>query len=237
MMSRRFYRINLGIIRCYLLPCSEGYLLIDTGYAGDHGRFVKALDRLGVGMSDIRFLLLTHHHDDHAGFAARPVEQTDCRVIVHENAVLPLSQGTSEDTMDPVNACIRAVFSVFEIVHGAFRYPPLVIRDEDIVLFGDDFDLLQRIGIDGKVLHTPGHSSDSISVVLSEGSALVGDAAMNFLNVCRIKHRPIFVEDIDLVFESWRKLTEHGAERIYPAHGNPFPAERLTRYRESVMGK
>jgi hypothetical protein len=60
---------------------------------------------------------------------------------------------------------------------------------------------------------------------------------MNFLNFCGIKYRPIFVEDIDLVFESWQKLVEQGAEQIHPAHGNSFSAQELIRYRKVFTGK
>ena len=236
-MSQGFYRLNLGITKCYLLECSRGYLLIDTAYPRDYEKFMKAIDKLGVGLSTIQYLLLTHHHDDHAGFAARLVEQTGCKVIVHQDAILPLRKGQSEDTMEPVNHCIKVVFSLFEIIHREFKYPPLAVTDKDIVISGDDFDLLKSIGIEGKILHTPGHSKDSISVVLSDGNTFVGDAAMNFLNFCGIKYRPIFVEDIDLVFESWQKLAEHGAEQIYPAHGSPFSAQKLTRYTKEFTGK
>lgn len=97
-----------------------------------------------------------------------------------------------------------------------------------MVLSGDDFDLLKNIGIDGKILYTPGHSRDSISVILSDGSAFVGDVAMNFLRLTGIGHRPIYVEDIDTVYESWQRLIEQGAEVIYPSHGNPFSARNLS---------
>jgi len=236
-MRTSFYRLNLGITKCYLLECSGGYLLIDTAYPKGYERFVKEIDKLGIEFYKIHYLLLTHHHDDHAGFATRLVEQTGCKVIVHQNAILPLSRGESEDTMEPVNHRIRAVFSLFKIIHGEFRYPPLAITDKDLVVSGDHFDLLKSLGIEGKILHTPGHSRDSISVVLSDGNTFVGDAAMNFLNFCGIKYRPIFVEDIDLVFESWQKLAEHGAEQIYPAHGSSFSAQKLTRYRKEFTGK
>jgi hydroxyacylglutathione hydrolase len=236
-MSQGFYRLNLGITKCYLLECSGGYLLIDTAYPKDYQRFVKAIDKLGVDLSKIRYLLLTHHHDDHAGFAGRLVEQTGCKVIVHQDAILPLSKGESEDTMEPVNHCIGILLSLFEMIHGEFKYPPLTVADKDVIISGDDFDLLASIGIDGKILYTPGHSSDSISVVLSDGNTFVGDAAMNFLNFCGARYRPIYIENLDLVFESWQRLTEHGAERIYPAHGNPFSAEKLTHCRKRFTGK
>jgi hydroxyacylglutathione hydrolase len=236
-MRTSFYCLNLGITKCYLLESSEGYLLIDTAYPKDYEKFVKAIDRLGVGLYKIHYLLLTHHHDDHAGFAARLVEQTGCKVIVHQSAILPLNKGESEDAMGPVNLCIKAVFSLFKIIHRGFRYPPLAITGKDIVVSGDHFDLLKSIGIEGKILYTPGHSRDSISVLLSDGNTFVGDAAMNFLNFCGIKYRPIFFEDIDLVLKSWQKLAEHGVEQIYPAYGSSFSAQKLTHYRKKFMGK
>ena len=99
-----------------------------------------------------------------------------------------------------------------------------------MLISGDDADTLKQIGIEGEILHTPGHSADSISVLLSDGNAFVGDAAMNFLNFCRIKYRPIFIEDIDSVFTSWKKLMENGAKWIYPAHGRPFAVNKLAQY-------
>jgi len=228
---KSFYRLNLGITKCYLLKCPEGYLLIDTSYANAYDRFRRAIDALGVDLNQIRYLLLTHHHDDHAGFATRLVEESGCVTIFHRKALSPLSRGTSEETMKPVNRCIETVFSLFRIFHREFNYPRLTGAENSILVSGDDSDTLNHIGIEGEILHTPGHSADSISVVLSDGNAFVGDAAMNFLNFCRIKHRPIFVEDIDSVFASWKKLLQHGAKWIYPAHGRPFSADRLTGYR------
>jgi len=230
-MSSSFQRLNLGITKCYLLASSDGYLLIDTAYPGQFDRFAVALRGLGVAMSEIGYLLLTHHHDDHAGFAARLVAETGCNVIVHKNAVAPLSRGESASSMEPVNHCIRAAFSLFSLVHAGFTYPPLALSHQDTVVAGDTPGLLDDIGIDGEILYTPGHSSDSISVVLSDGSAFVGDAAMNFLNFCRIRYRPIFAENWGQVFQSWSKLIDHGATMIYPAHGDPFPSDRLERWR------
>ena len=77
-------------------------------------------------------------------------------------------------------------------------------------------------------MYTPGHTEDSISVLLSDGSAIVGDVAMNFLNICHTRHSPIYIQDFEEMYGSWKKLIEHGAKTIYPAHGKPFSAEELT---------
>jgi glyoxylase-like metal-dependent hydrolase (beta-lactamase superfamily II) len=54
------------------------------------------------------------------------------------------------------------------------------------------------------ILHTPGHSQDSISVVLADGSAFLGDAAMNFMRFFGTRYRQICAED----YESVRELAQ-----------------------------
>jgi glyoxylase-like metal-dependent hydrolase (beta-lactamase superfamily II) len=226
--SHTIHSLKLGWTQCFLLKCTGGYLLIDTDYPKHYRRFEKKLANLGIATSDIKYLLLTHHHDDHAGFAAELVRSTGCRVIAHSNAVSPLKQGKSEETIKPVNRRIQIVFTLYTLFHKDFKFPPLTPTERDFVIEGDNDTLLKGVGIDGAILHTPGHTRDSISVLLSDGSAFVGDAAMNFLRWTGVGHRPIYIEDINTVYESWRKLRERGARVIYPSHGRPFSATELT---------
>ncbi len=228
--SHTVYSVKLGWTRCYLLKCTGGYLMIDTSYPGYYGQFEKKLAELGIAASEIKYLLLTHHHDDHAGFAAELLRNTGCRVIAHRNALSALEQGKYEGTAKPVNRRIQIVMTFYSLFHrGEWDFPPLRVADRDIIIEGDNEDFLKGIGIDGVILHTAGHTStrDSISVLLSDGSAFVGDAAMNFLRWTGVGHRPIYIEDINTVYESWRKLRERGAKVIYPAHGIPFSATKL----------
>lgn len=202
-------------------------MLIDTSYAKDYKKFLMEMDKINIDISEIKYILLTHHHYDHTGFVTKLVEEVSCKIIVHKNGIEALKKGMSEDKMIPVNNRIKFVITIFKLFHKKFEYLPVVITNNDIVIIGDDFDLLKEIGVDGKIVYTPGHTKDSISVVLSDGNAFVGDIAMNFLHFCGLKYRPIYIEDIKAVYESWDKLKKMGAEKIYPAHGNPFPIEKL----------
>lgn len=114
--------VKLGFTRCYLLRCHDGCLLIDTSYPDYFPQFQRSIAKSGIDVSEIKYLLLTHHHDDHAGFAAELVRKSGCRVIVHRNAVAPLKQGESEDTMQPVNRWVRLMFSIFQLFHRQFRW-------------------------------------------------------------------------------------------------------------------
>jgi len=222
--------VKLGFTNCYVVKCKGGYLLVDTSYPGMYKSFVRHLKKMNIDVTDIRYLLLTHHHDDHAGFAAELVKNTDARILVHRNGLPFLEKGESENTSQGVNPCVNILFWLFAVLHK-YTYPPLMPSRDDHIIDGDDFELLKRIGIDGAILHTPGHTEDSISVLLPDGSAIVGDAAMDFMNICRTRHRPIVVQDIGGVYRSWEKLAEHGAKEIYPAHGKPFGIQELVSYK------
>jgi glyoxylase-like metal-dependent hydrolase (beta-lactamase superfamily II) len=58
---RNYIRLNLGITKVYLLPCTNGYLLIDTGYETDYKKFRNKLEKAGVKIAQIKYLLLTHY--------------------------------------------------------------------------------------------------------------------------------------------------------------------------------
>jgi len=222
-----FQSVKLGLTWCYLLKCADGYLLIDTSYPTYFDSFQKLMANTGRDITKIKYVLLTHHHDDHAGFAADLVRKTGARLIAHRHAIAPLGQGRSENAIKPVNRRVQFMFSLYTLYHREFTFPPVILGPTDIVLSGDDFDFLKTIGIDGKILYTPGHYRDCISVILSDGTAFVGDAAMNFLHFTGIGHRPVYIEDVNAVYDGWHKLLREGATVIYPAHGRPFPAQEL----------
>lgn len=226
-MEQKFYRIPLGVTNCWLLPCAEGYLLIDTSYNDSYDRFLREMEKRKLDPGKIRYLLLTHHHEDHAGFAARLAADTGCRIIAHEKALKHLALGRSADTMEPLNRRTRAAYAAFGHIRKLSGYPTVELSVNDLIIFGDNDTLLSEIGISGEILETPGHSADSISVLLEDGTLFAGDMAMNFLKPCGLKYRPIYAENYQEVEQSWEKVLGKGARMIYPAHGMPFPAERL----------
>jgi len=215
------------------LKCTGGYLLVDVYYPGYYATFEKKLAKIGIEISEIKYLFLTHHHDDHAGFTTELVRHSGCRVIVHCNALSALRQGKSEGVGKPANLRLRmgiALYSkYFELFHRDCTFPPVILTEKDIIIEGDERELLKEIGIDGVILHTPGHTSkrDSISILFSDGSAFVGDLCMNFLQWMGVDHKPVYFDDINIIYESWRRLRGEGAKTIYPSHGKPFSAIEL----------
>jgi endoribonuclease LACTB2 len=73
----------------------------------------------------------------------------------------------------------------------------------------------RTLGISGEVIHTPGHSEDSVTLRLDEGIAFTGDL-----------RPPMMVADDpdDAVNQSWARIREARVHTMYPGHG---PAIRL----------
>jgi len=63
--------INLGYrsTHYYALEIKDGFLLVDCGWPGMMGEFASVAKRKGVDLGEIKFILVTHYHMDHAGLA------------------------------------------------------------------------------------------------------------------------------------------------------------------------
>ncbi|MFC4541373.1 MBL fold metallo-hydrolase [Halosolutus amylolyticus] len=221
-------KLSPGATNCYLLEADRGYLLIDTGYEWEYRSFLAQLADAGVAVDEIEYLLLTHHHDDHVGFANELLEGVT--VIAHEAAEDLLQAG--ENDRSGGGLLNRRVYYLAKVrswltPEWDLTFPPVTLRDDDMLVDGDDDQLLRELGIDGTILETPGHTPDSISVLLDDGTLFCGDAAMSRPLWAGIKYHTIFITDVDQYYESWQKILGSGAKRVYPAHGDPFDVERL----------
>ena len=83
----------------------------------------------------------------------------------------------------------------------------------------------------GRILFTPGHTGDSISLQVGN-VVFCGDAAME--GYPSSHHVTIWVENVAQFGRSWDTLCEGGAETVYPAHGRPFDMGELAECRSFV---
>jgi glyoxylase-like metal-dependent hydrolase (beta-lactamase superfamily II) len=225
--------LKLSVTNCYLIDIDNNYLLVDTGYEEDWALFCKRLKEAGVSLAEISHILLTHHHDDHCGLLNRAVEENpDLRIIMSYRAKDYLSAGKNDQTHGGmyVNKSVNLLISMIKLFDKRWRthtFPPYQAREKDILVKGETNFKDIGIRLNGRIIETPGHTLDSISIVFEDGDCFVGDAASNFLQSLGAKYCVVLIEDLETYYESWRKLISEGARQIFPAHGKPFPAEKL----------
>lgn len=223
-------RLQVGLTNHYLLPCTGGYLLVEAGSKKMFPRFLRELRSQGVDPKEIRYLFLTHHHEDHAGFTALLREMSDCRIFAHKKALEPLEKGKCVLTGGGI-VNWRVVFSGFGwyvLLKGVrMNFPPVEFSEGDFLVEKDDNKLLRSLGVPGKILYTPGHTPDSISLLLDDGLCFCGDAAFNRAHLLGTRYCMPYVSDMEANYHSWHKMIQEGAKKICPAHGDPFPSEKL----------
>jgi glyoxylase-like metal-dependent hydrolase (beta-lactamase superfamily II) len=178
-----FYIISFSSTNYYLLKCNDGFLLIDAGWAGKYKKFKRELSRLGIGMDSIRYILLTHHHHDHAALIQNIRNETNCRIIVHIDETGYIEKGiTYTDETNQFNTWLKLLDRLAS-PFIQYNYNPIALKEDDIIITDGDYDICSLTGVRGRIIHTPGHSKGSISLLLENGNSFVGDVAMNILKV------------------------------------------------------
>lgn len=226
----KIVKLKLNETVCYLIPVKNKYLLIDTGDEKHKNLFYKRLGNLNISINDIDYVLLTHHHNDHAGLLNEiKMHNSSCKIIMHEKAVPYLRKGKNH--MPPgcgyINGKIAAIIKIVKKFNKKwdFTFPPYKVHSNDIVIAKET--VLKTIGINipGKIILTPGHTS--IALVLDNGICFTGDAASNMLQFIGTKYCVIFITDLAQYYQSWQKFIKENVKIVYPAHGKPFKIKKL----------
>ena len=190
-MKERITLLKYSNTNTYMIEGEKGAILFDTGWAGTFPLFCAELGRQGKKLNDIEYLVISHFHPDHYGIA-QEIADKDPVILV----------------CDVQKEYIHASDEIFEKDKRMQFYP---IRDDKVkmISLSESRRIFAGLGIDGELLHTPGHSDDSVSLWLDEGSLFVGD-----LN-------PLYELELHKGTEigrSWEKLLALDPKTVYYGH-------------------
>jgi glyoxylase-like metal-dependent hydrolase (beta-lactamase superfamily II) len=183
--------VNVGYdsTNYYVIETAPTKLLVDVGFPGTLPKLRHALKRTGIALSDINYLLATHYHPDHAGLV-QEVKRQGIKLIVleHQTTAIPVLK----QHMKPSQ-----------------QYLDITLDDNITISTDESRAFLHRIGIDGQIIATPGHSDDSITLILDAGIAFTGDLP------------PTFMADhtTSATQRSWDAIHSHHVTAVYPGHG------------------
>ena len=222
--------LNLGnrINNVYLIEIRDGYALVDTGYQGKLKSFERQLKKKSIDLEKIKYIFLTHAHDDHAGFLNDLLQKTDAKVIMHPAAAdrLKTGQNSFEGGCTGLMALIFCRFMSL-LGKGEHRYPAVDFPDRYLLADKEKKSEIEK-KISAKIIELPGHTEDSIGILLGDSILICGDAAMN--GFPGRHHITIWVEDAAVYKETWKRIIALECRMIYPSHGKPFDKAELLRY-------
>jgi len=213
--------VSYANVKGYLLYNNDTVILVDTGHKTTVNSLLSGLSEISKQPSDVQLIILTHTHFDHAGGAKEIMDLTGAPLAVHRDEAGFLQKGRTPFPRGTrwKGKLIVAVGRIF--ARRLSKYPP---ADPDILI---DRELdLAGYGIPGKAVHTPGHTSGSVSVLLETGEALVGD---NILGLSFKTHYPPFANDKRGVLDTWQFYIDRGMKTLLPAHGGRVKIEAIVR--------
>ena len=187
--------VNVGYrsTNFWVVSAGRSRLLVDLGWPGKSAALFANIERMGVPLSEIRYGLATHYHIDHAG-AAQDLKNRGVPLLVMQEQV-------------------EAVPLMKQWIKPADNYTEIRTDDNVVISCAESRAFLARIGLEGEIIHTPGHSADSVTLVLDIGCAFTGDLTMESM---------VSQEDAGVVARSWQLLRDRRVTTIYPGHGAPY---------------
>ncbi len=141
--------VNVGYssTNYYAIDIKGGKLLVDCGWPGTLPQFTKVLQRKGIALKEFKYLLVTHFRPDHAGLV-QELKNQGTKLILPE---------------------CQVDFGVpFAEYFNGKAFPYIEIRQNDnlVLKLEDSRKFLAGIGLGGEIISTPGHSDDSVTLIL-----------------------------------------------------------------------
>ena len=194
-MITKMFTVGALYTNCYVVGCNETKeaIIIDPGF--DTGLVAKRILREAVQLElQIKYIVNTHGHSDHISGNGMVKKLTAAPILIHEYDAPMLTKATENLT---ILSGLRTV-----------SLPPAdqMLHDGDIVQVGD---------VALRVLHTPGHSRGSISLVGAD-AVFTGDTLFAG-SIGRYDLPGASYEEIMLSIKKLATLPDR--MRVYPGHG------------------
>ena len=195
----------------YLLVDNGDLTLVDTGFFGKADWILEQVKELGYSPSDIKRIIITHHHADHIGSLAELKRITKAQIIAH-TADAPYIDGTL-----PQPGPARPQWLAKFLAHFNWLWSTEPVAVDVLVNDGDELPILGGV----KILHTPGHTAGSICLYLENKKLLIaGDLLANRFGL-KLPSREYTV-DTNLEMQSIKRIAGMDFDIICFGHGSPI---------------
>jgi endoribonuclease LACTB2 len=188
----KIFNVGSDSINLYLIDSGSHRLLIDSGFPDKLNDLGREMRKTGFKIREIDYLLVTHFHIDHAG-AVQELKEQGVKFVLFDIQ-------------------INNIDSMEKMAFGKWRYLKLQMSDNVVLRINESRNFLNKLGLQAQILHSPGHTDDSITLLCDSGEAFIGDLRVDYM-----------VVDKDTIeYKTWTNLKNANAKKIYPSHGEIY---------------
>jgi len=208
----RIHRLNMQVSNVYLIESADSLVLVDAGMPFSDRIIVPRIEDFAD--KPLRLIFITHAHLDHYGGAAAVREKTGAPIAIHPADAQSMIEGKTPlgsirdwDWVEPTMPLVEQ-----------WAQAPLSPTEPDVLL--EDGDDLRAWGLtDAVVIHTPGHTPGSTTLLVDGKHALVGDL---IATTGEARAQRTYADNWDELAASLRRVQEMEPEIVYPGHGPPL---------------
>lgn len=187
-------KLKYGNTNTFFIRGIKGNLLVDTDYAGTLPSFYKEIKRQNISLKDIAYVLATHYHPDHIGLVSELMKQ-----------------GVKLLLVDVQRAYVGFSDEIFAR-EKQLGCEPICVEGATVISCGESRAFFKNLGIEGEIISTSSHSNDSVSLILDDGTCIVGDLEP-------IEYLAAYEENGKLKAD-WEVIMSRKPKRICYAHAN-----------------
>jgi glyoxylase-like metal-dependent hydrolase (beta-lactamase superfamily II) len=209
--------VNVG-----LLVDGGTVTVIDAGPPGAENIICEYVSRIGYSPSQVRRIILTHHHVDHTGALEGLVKLTGAEVWAHKDdagyidgsVARPLVEMSAERIRSFVpGATENEITAIRRQMKKLMKASPVKV---DLRLCGEE-ELLVLGGC--HIMHTPGHTPGHLCLHLPTLSLLIAGDLLRYEQGRVEGPVPEFTVDQEEAGKSLRRVAELNVEATYGYHG------------------
>jgi glyoxylase-like metal-dependent hydrolase (beta-lactamase superfamily II) len=205
--GRTVHSVWAGLGCAHLVAGAEGWVVVDTGSPGHARSILRRIARLGGG--DIALIYLTHAHFDHYGSAAALRRRSGAPIAIHSADAEAMARG--ETRLGTVRGRGWLGQLLLPLAQALLR-PEATTADLTV----EDGDTLRAYGLDATVLHTPGHTPGSSSLIVGGRLAFAGDLISAAV---RPHAQRLYADDWAALAHSLERLQARHPTQTYAGHG------------------
>ncbi|MCB1325431.1 MAG: MBL fold metallo-hydrolase [Spirochaetales bacterium] len=211
-------KFEIGIANVYLVQGHSGLVLIDTSVAGAEQEIEEAIRSTGHRVQDVKLIVLTHCHGDHAG--AAPYFQSTYHIPIMAGAGdLSMCMSGHNDELKPTSLFAYFVKLLSNKTYRPFR-PNILVENERS---------LEEYGLAATVRPMPGHTDGSLVVLLNDREAVVGDLIRGSMTNANVPTEHFFHKDRSLWRTNLARLLQEGYVLFWVGHWGPVDAREIYR--------